>query len=385
VVGVGGAVGTGGSPLDGGVDAPMSDGGGDAVGPCVTTVDGGYVSGDCCPDDPLKNDPGACGCGALETDSDNDHVPDCIDECLYDPNKIGAGICGCFAVDDDSDHDGTPDCNDHCPRDGTRTEPGLCGCGPPDNTPLCLAHRYKFDDGPTSDGGVSDGGTGDGGTGDGGTSPGMVVRDSVGTANGTAVNVTLTGGGSVTLAGGTSDQYIKLPGGTISALGPSGTFEAWITWNVSTYWQRIFDFGASTGGEGNQGTQGTAFLFCSPLGGPLPGQLFVSFAGSGGLNEVPGAAPLTVGVMHQVVVVADNSAADGGLGSLLLYVDGALVMQGPLNSQLGTLTDVNNWLGRSQFMADPEFSGTFHDFRIYSAPLTADQIHTSFLAGADAP
>jgi hypothetical protein len=315
-----------------------------------------------------------------ETDTDNDGTPDCIDECPGDPNKKIAGICGCFALEDDTDNDGTPDCNDHCPRDGTRTEPGLCGCGPPDSTPLCLAHRYRFDDGPTSDGGVSDGGTGDGGA-----PSGPVVRDSVGTAHGTAVNFTPTGTGSVTLAGGTSDQYINLPSHMISALGPSGTFEAWITWTGPTFWQRIFDFGSSTGGDGNQGPIGTVFLFCSPLGGPLPGALFVSSSGSGGINEVSGPAALTQGVMHQVVVVVDMRAQDAGVGSLLLYVDGALVMQGSMNSPLGTLADVNNWLGRSQFVADPEFAGTYHDFRIYSAPLTADQIHTSFLAGPDAP
>ncbi len=215
--GVGGAVGTGGSPADGGIDtpaddAPMSDGS-DASGACVM-VDGGYVSGDCCPDDPDKTQPQVCGCGVAETDGDNDGTPDCIDECPTDPNKKIAGICGCFAVDDDTDRDGTPDCNDRCPRDGTRTAPGLCGCGPPDNTPLCLAHRYRFDDGPTSDGGVSDGGTGDGGA-----PSGPVVRDSVGTAHGTAVNFTPTGTGSVTLAGGTSDQYINLPSHMILGAG----------------------------------------------------------------------------------------------------------------------------------------------------------------------
>jgi Concanavalin A-like lectin/glucanases superfamily len=382
MTGVGGTTGDGGSSSDSGVDAPagdtpISDGGGDdVVGPCVM-VDGGYVSGDCCPNDPDKVQPGACGCGNAETDSDTDGVPDCIDECIYDPNKSKVGVCGCYVADTDTDNDHTPDCNDLCPKDVMRVVPGPCGCGTPDNAPFCLAHRYTFDDGPGSDGGASDGGTGDGGTASGTT----VVRDSVGTANGTAVNVTLNGTGSVTLAGGTTGQYIKLPSGIISSLGPNATFETWVTWTGATIpWERIFDFGNNSGGVGNQGT-GQWFIFLTPLSGTT-GATFVSLVTtSGAVNEVSGTALLSQNVMHQVVVVIDNGARDGGSPALLLYIDGALVSQAPLGNQLSSLTDDNNWLGRSQFTADQGFSGTYYDFRIYSTALDAAHIHSSFLAG----
>ncbi len=43
--------------------------------------------GDECPDDSDKTDPGICGCGIAETDSDADGTPDCIDECPDDPKK----------------------------------------------------------------------------------------------------------------------------------------------------------------------------------------------------------------------------------------------------------------------------------------------------------
>jgi hypothetical protein len=49
---------------------------------------------DLCPKDPLKTDPGLCGCGIAETDTDRDGVPNCIDDFPNDPTKQHAGDCG---------------------------------------------------------------------------------------------------------------------------------------------------------------------------------------------------------------------------------------------------------------------------------------------------
>jgi hypothetical protein len=87
---------------------------------------------DNCPSDPNKTEPGICGCGVSDTDSDVDGTPDCLDSCPADPNKTEPGTCGCGIADVDTDGDGTLDCNDNCPSDPGKTEPGLCGCGTPD-------------------------------------------------------------------------------------------------------------------------------------------------------------------------------------------------------------------------------------------------------------
>ncbi|MBX3439726.1 MAG: hypothetical protein KF861_19710, partial [Planctomycetaceae bacterium] len=91
--------------------------------------DGTPNCNDQCPRDPHKNAPGACGCGTPDTDSDGDGTPNCHDQCPRDPHKNAPGVCGCGIPDTDSDGDGTPDCQDRCPRDPHKIEPGECGCG----------------------------------------------------------------------------------------------------------------------------------------------------------------------------------------------------------------------------------------------------------------
>jgi hypothetical protein len=84
---------------------------------------------DTCPNDPNKTQPGVCGCGVADTDSDRDGVADCQDGCPADRGKTAPGVCGCGASDVDSDGDGAADCEDGCPADRNKVSPGACGCG----------------------------------------------------------------------------------------------------------------------------------------------------------------------------------------------------------------------------------------------------------------
>ncbi len=94
-----------------------------------TDSDGTPDCDDGCPDDPQKTEPGLCGCGLADADSDSDGTPDCDDGCDDDPQKTEPGLCGCGLADTDTDSDGTPDCDDGCPDDPQKTVPGYCGCG----------------------------------------------------------------------------------------------------------------------------------------------------------------------------------------------------------------------------------------------------------------
>lgn len=325
--------------------------------PVAMGADAG-ASLDSCPDDALKSSPGVCGCGVPDTDLDADGALDCQEQCPNDPGKQMPGVCGCGRADSDTDGDGTLDCNDDCPFDAALQSPGACGCGAATNLPLCLRHRYSFD-----------------GTG-------TVVTDSAGNDDGALVNGALTGDGRLVLLGGVSDQYVALPPNLISRLGVSATIEAWVNWTgAGAPWQRIFDFGSSELGPGEQGT-GVSYLFVTPSN-TINTHVRAAFTTAGPPEErtVNGPTPLPFNVPVQLALVIDGVAQ-----TLALYQDGKL-LDAPaptVDTKLALLNDVNNWIGRSQFVADEEFQGTLDELRIYSAARSAEQIAAEFSAGPDA-
>jgi hypothetical protein len=112
---------------DGGAQIPAESDGSFGVKSCSTNMDS-------CPSDPNKTDPGICGCGTPDKDSDGDGTADCQDKCPSDSKKTQPGQCGCGISDKDSDGDGTADCLDKCPADPKKTQPGQCGCGVTEGT-----------------------------------------------------------------------------------------------------------------------------------------------------------------------------------------------------------------------------------------------------------
>jgi len=77
-----------------------------------------------CPNDPDKDEPGVCGCGVPDIDTDGDGALDCKDSCPRDASKRSPGICGCGVPDTDADGDGKIDCMDECiDNDTTRCVP----------------------------------------------------------------------------------------------------------------------------------------------------------------------------------------------------------------------------------------------------------------------
>jgi hypothetical protein len=205
---------------------------------------------------------------------------------------------------------------------------------------------------------------------------GTVATDSIGTAHGAIINTALNGTGVLALAGMTSGQYVDLPNGILAGLGDA-TFEVWLTWSGGDMWQRIFDFGSS----GSEGTpaMGTSYLFLTPRGANPTAR--ATFSANGREGEVPvdaSSALPTMTLSHVAVVVNDS------LDTLALYIDGASVSSVPFTGHLSQVSDINNWLGRSQFSADPALGATLTEFRIYRTALSAKQIELSHSSGPDA-
>jgi Concanavalin A-like lectin/glucanases superfamily len=222
---------------------------------------------------------------------------------------------------------------------------------------------------------------------------GIVALDSKGAAHGQILGgAELTGTGSLTLSGGHSLQYVNLPNGIVSGL-TNATFEAWLTWAGGGAWQRIFDFGNSVGGEDTPTASasggsyaGTSYLFLTTNAssdtsrGPSGLRIARSQTGVGEEELCYDAGhPFPTGIPSHVAAVVDHDSL-----SVALYLDGKLVSECPLTRSLSSIDDQNNWLGRSNFTADPELAADYDEFRIYGAVLSAEQLADSFKRGPDA-
>jgi hypothetical protein len=216
-----------------------------------------------------------------------------------------------------------------------------------------LIHRYSFQ-------------------GSGGT-----VIDSVGGAHGTVVNGSLTGDGYALFGDGV-DQYVDLPNGIIKPL-TNATLETWVCWDGGGAWQRLFDFGSSDAGEGVRGFAVTS-LYLTPRAGSGLTTMIVGLKRADQTSQfetrVISNLPLVSGFTTHLAIVI-NAAS----GTMTVYRNGAVDGSTALQTPLSALSDVNNWLGRSQYASDPAFEGAFDEFRIYRAALTNAQVQASFAAG----
>ena len=196
------------------------------------------------------------------------------------------------------------------------------------------------------------------------------ASDSVGGANGSLQGGAMVANGALVLNG--AGAFLALPPNLVTGY-TAITIEAWVTDNGSSPWARIFDFGNNT----------SDYMFLSlPSGsGNLRGAYTTTGGGGEQLLQWAGGRP----AIGQEAAVAWTS--DGATHSGMLYVDGALVAS---NNNL-TLTPAslggttNNWLGRSQYAADPYFNGTISELRIYNFALSSNAVYQDYLAKLPPP
>ena len=159
-------------------------------------------------------------------------------------------------------------------------------------------------------------------------------------------------GNAVSLNG--ANQYVSLPAGVVASLNDF-TIAAWVKLNALSTWSRIFDFGSGTGN----------YMLLSPAASA--GGLRFAMTTAGGANEqrLNCTNHLSTGVWHHVAVTM-------GAGTGILYVDGLpTATNGSFSVTPGRLGNTTqNWIGRSQYSADPYLNGLVDDFRIYNSALS---------------
>jgi hypothetical protein len=186
-------------------------------------------------------------------------------------------------------------------------------------------------------------------------------------ASGNGVAGTLNGGaswgegrtsGSHALLLDGKSGHLALPAGVMAEMGDF-TIAVWVYWAASAVNARVFDFGSSD----------IAYMTLIPRdsGGML--RFCVTGTTNFGEQSITAASALPTGRWVHVAVTLSGTQGT-------LYVDGVAVGSNAAIAlapfQLGNTTQ--NWLGRSQYSADPYFNGRMQDLRLYSGALTASQV-----------
>lgn len=189
------------------------------------------------------------------------------------------------------------------------------------------------------------------------------ARDRSGNGNNAEPSASATYGagrvGASAIALGGAVRRLDLPPGV--ARHDRLTVAAWVYWNGGASWQRVFDFGNGTG----------QYLFLTPAAAGAGLRFAIK---NGGAEQQLNAAALPTGRWVHVAVTLDGPSAR-------FYVDGVAVASSSTFSIRPS--DVNpalNYIGASQFDADPAFGGLVDEFRIYNHALSAGEI-SALIAG----
>lgn len=159
--------------------------------------------------------------------------------------------------------------------------------------------------------------------------------------------------GNVLNLGGAS-QYAQLANPVANA----STFATWVKWRGGAGWQRIFDFGAGT----NQ------YFFLTPAGNDGNMRFAITINGNNAEQRIEAPMPLPTNSWCHVAVTLDGQSG-------VLYLNGAPVAtnSGVTIRPWQTLAS-SNYVGKSQFPADPAFNGCISSFRIFGRALSASEI-----------
>lgn len=159
---------------------------------------------------------------------------------------------------------------------------------------------------------------------------------------------------------GAATAYATLPAAVVSTLNDF-SITLWVKMDAIANWMRIFDFGNGTNN----------YIFLTPQAGVTSGKSIVRYAikNGGGEQQVNFnyTFPLNTWT-HFAITQSGNTCR--------MYINGALVATntGVSIKPAALGSTIQNYLGKSQFPADPILKGRIDEFRIYNRALSAAEI-----------
>lgn len=149
-------------------------------------------------------------------------------------------------------------------------------------------------------------------------------------------------------------NYVLLP----DPVANCSTIATWVKWNGGATWQRIFDFGTGT----------TSYFFLTPMASSGNLRFAISTNGNGAEQQINAPFPLPTNSWCHVAVTLDGTKG-------LLYLNGNPVGTNyNLTIRPWQTLARSNYLGHSQFPADPLFGGEIGSFRIFGRALSGPEI-----------
>jgi hypothetical protein len=228
----------------------------------------------------------------------------------------------------------------------------LLACVFASNADAVLIHRYSFNDG--------------------------TAKDSVGKIDGKLKGAASIADGKLVLKNEDKNSddaqlsYLEFSDAILPKAG-SVTIMAWFTTSDAGNFSRILNIGDKDGADGE------AFIYFTPRNGDDLSRAAIT-ATDAASKTFQDNDRLDDGKPHMVALVIDGDAK-----KLHVFIDGKepKPAEDLGDNTLDKVRQVNNWLGRSSFDADPGLSGSIDEFRVYDNALTADEAAAAFKAGPD--
>lgn len=151
-----------------------------------------------------------------------------------------------------------------------------------------------------------------------------------------------------------SKQFLQLP--ATVATSRELSFSTWVYWTGGSNWQRLFDFGLDT----------DHYFFVTPKNGSTSRMRIAIKNGASEQFADASVALATNSWQHVAAVVADDGIS--------LYLNGEKVATLNTTDRPADFMPIFNYVGRSQFRADPMLKARIDDVRIYNYALSQDEL-----------